>query len=134
MRIGKKEATYLYKVSKEQDVGDGRPHVSPWGIPSTTAYHRYPRATPRPLSPEHSLAEDLRRPAAVYPLFSFSHHSHRILSIAIIGTLHTADPPGPRTNTEYPLARVLRVEGRFSLPLRTLNTRRHFVTGEFARG
>lgn len=24
---------YLYEVGKEQDVGGGRPHVSPWGIP-----------------------------------------------------------------------------------------------------
>lgn len=115
MRIGKKEATYLYKVGKEQDVGGGRPHVSPWGIPSTTAYHRYPRAAPRPLP--RALPRRGCPPLSCrwvsYPSFSFSHHSHRILSIAIIGTLHTEDPPGPRTNTEYPLARVLREGGRF---------------------
>lgn len=77
--------------------------------------------------PEHSLSlsrDALRCPLAVvsaYPSFSFSHHSHRILSIAIIGTLHTANPSGPRTNTEYPLASVLRVEGRlfFSVALNT---------------
>lgn len=56
---------YLYEVGKEQDVGGGRPHVSPWGIPSTTAYHRYPRAAPRPLPLEHSRRDALRCSVAV---------------------------------------------------------------------
>jgi len=31
---------------------------------------------------------------------------------SLLSALHFADPSGPRTNTEYPLAYVLRVEGR----------------------
>lgn len=132
----KKRRTYLYEVGKEQDVGGGRPHVSPWGIPSTTAYHRYPRAVPRPLPPS---TPSPRCPLAVLPLLSavslvlsFSHHSHRILSIAIIGTLahrrsfrsahqhriiSTGPVSSPRGGTNSSLRRSTN----------SLNTRRHFV-------
>lgn len=120
---------YLYEVGKEQDVGGGRPHVSPWGIPLD---YRISPISPRCSSaaPPRALSrrDALRCPLAVvsaYPSFSFSHHSHRILSIAIIGTLHTADPSAPRTNTELstgPVSSAWR-DDYFSLPLSTLNTR-----------
>lgn len=71
-----------------------------------------------------------------YPLISlsFSHHSHRILPIAIIDcTLHTADFFGPRTkHRKYPLACILseRWGRRGDDPFRrTLNTREHFGIG-----
>lgn len=70
VRIREKKATYLYK-SKEQDVGGGRPHVSPWGIPSTTAYHRYPRAAPQSLALEHFLAEDVFHCSVAVRVVSF---------------------------------------------------------------
>lgn len=110
---------YLYEVGKEQDVGGGRPHVSPWGIPRLPHIIDIPCCcSSAALSSTPPRSRWILHCPLVTPFLcilrslSFSHHSHRILSISIIGTLHSADPSGPRTNTEYPLACVLRVEGR----------------------
>lgn len=86
-----------------------------------------PAATPPPLPRAFDESTTVFLARWMYPSLSsslplylssfLSHHSHRILSISIIGTLHSADPSGPRTNTEYPLARgpIL----LFSFPLGT---------------
>jgi len=90
---------YLYEVGKEQDVGGGRPHVSPRGIPSTTAYHRYPLE--HPCWPPLVFLLFVTAPPRI-PLLPFSsHYSHPILDqlSLIIGTLHSADPSQVRAPT-----------------------------------
>lgn len=49
-RIGQiKRTRYLYEVGKEQDVGGGRPHVFPRGIPRLP-HHHSPRGSPPSLA------------------------------------------------------------------------------------
>lgn len=84
---------YLYEMGKEQDVGGGRPHVSPWGIPRLPHIIDVPccysSAAPSstPARSRRILHCPLVTPWCIYPSglsfsFFFSHHSHRILSIS----------------------------------------------------
>lgn len=129
---------YLYEMGKEQDVGGGRPHVSPWGIPrlphiidipccySSAA----PSGTPARVFDESSTVLASHRvyipPPSLSP--SFSHHSHRILSISYYR--HTALRRFFRSAHQHRISTdVCPPRGRtIPLPLRwALNTREHFV-------
>jgi len=85
---------YLYEVGKEQDVGGDCPHVSPWGIPRLPHIIDIPccysSAVPSSASPRFDRSSTVlssrRLCILCFLSLSFSHHSHRILSISIIST------------------------------------------------
>lgn len=134
-RIGQiKRTRYLYEVGKEQDVGGGRPHVFPRGIPRLPHHHSpwVTCALLQPLLTIYRMDRSFLVCSTIYPVSTLFHESDRaqktlftpyirpVIDPSFLDRAHFTSSifitatSGPRAHTEYePLLSIRRIS-RFS--------------------